>query len=148
MGHPEQILKTAKTILLVDWPDPGVPATLIKAGFTVYGYSPGRYSVASLITNQPDATEGQSIFPVQNGDEKVYLVFQKLDDRPYSVDIVNIYRPEGELAGIITNHVLPLKAKVLWLHPPVTSVWARDFAAGHGLIFIEGTNIAEIATKI
>jgi predicted CoA-binding protein len=147
-SDPAQTLKNAAKILLVDWPDPHVPAALLQAGFTVFGYSPGSYSVARLVANQPDAMEGQSIFPVQNGDEKTYVVFQKLADRPDSVDIVNVYRPEEELAGIITNHVLPLKAKVLWLHPPATSVWARDFAAEHGLIFIEGTNIAEIATKI
>jgi predicted CoA-binding protein len=147
-SDPAQTLKNAAKILLVDWPDPGVPAALLQAGFTVFGYTPGSYSVASLVANQPGAIKGQSIFPVQNGDEKAYLVFQKLDDRPDSVDIVNVYRPEEELAGIITNHVLPLKAKVLWLHPPVTSVRARDFATGHGLIFIDGTNIAEIATKI
>src|SRR5437879_2227612 len=109
--NPEEILKGAKSILSVDWPDPGVPAALIKAGFTVYGYSPGSYSIADLVVDRPHEIKGQSIFPIQDGG---YVVFQELNDRPESVDIVNVYRPKDELAGIVTNQVLPLGAKVLW----------------------------------
>ena len=32
---PVEILRSAKVILLVDWPDAGVPRVLIEAGFTV-----------------------------------------------------------------------------------------------------------------
>ncbi len=129
----KQILKAAKTILLVDWPSPGVPRALVDAGFTVYGYSPNRYSVAELID---DGT----------GIKK--MVFKKLDSHPDSVGIVNVFRPEEELKGIIENHVLPLGAKTLWLHPPVTSAWARNYAAEHGVAFVEGIDIAEIARTL
>jgi len=143
--NPLQILKSTKNILLVDWPDPGVPRALLKAGFTVFGFSPNGYSKARLV---PDATVGQTGFPPRNLDEKGYLVFEKLANKPDAVDIVNVYRPEEEHAGIIKKHVLPLHAKVLWLHPPLTSVLTEAIAEENELIFIEGANIAEIAAKL
>jgi predicted CoA-binding protein len=127
------ILENAKTILLVDWGNPIVPRSLLKAGFKVFGYSPNRYSVIELDTEGPD---------------KEKLVFRKLNGKPGQVDVVNIYRPEDEHAGIITNHVLPLKAKVLWLQPPVMSAKTAALAKANGLQFVEGIDIAEVARTI
>jgi predicted CoA-binding protein len=143
-ADPYQVLKNAKSILLVDWPDPGVPRTLINAGFTVYSFSPDAYSEAKLVADLPAGKKG---FPPSK-DESGYLVFEKLEGRPSSVDLVNIFRPEAEHAKIIENYVLPLKAKVIWLHPPVISASTAATAAEKGLLFIEGINIAEIASKI
>ena len=145
---PTQILKSAKNILLIDWPDPGVPRALISAGFQVFGYSPGGYSRAVLVADLPAGFDEKKSFPPRNESEKDHLIFQKLNDNPDAIDIVNVYRPDEELPGIIADRVLPSGAKVLWLHPPVTSSRARDIAAESGLIFIEGTDIAEIASKI
>jgi len=64
----------------------------------------------------------------------------ELDGAPGAVDIVNVYRPESK-------HVLPLGAKVLWLHPPVTSEKTHLLAAEHGLTFIESISIADVAGK-
>lgn len=128
-SDPLEVLKAAKTILLVDWPNPGVPRALLKAGFKVYSYSPDEYTAARL-----------------GGDDDV--LFDPLVERLGQVDIVNVYRPEEELYDIIMHHVLPLKAKVLWLHPPITSPRTREFAIKHGIIFIEGADISEIAAKI
>jgi len=47
---------------------------------------------------------------------KVALSFLELDGAPGAVDIVNVYRLEQEHPDIISKHVLPLSAKVLWLH--------------------------------
>jgi hypothetical protein len=143
--NPLQILRSAKNILLVDWPDPGVPRALLIAGFTVFGFSPNGYSKASLVQ---DPIDGQSSSPPRNPEETGYLVFEKLDSMPDTVDIVNVYRPEEEHAGIIEKHVLPLHAKVLWLHPPITSASTASVAERNKLIFIEGANIAEIAGKL
>lgn len=123
------ILKNATTILLVDWPSPDVPFALLKAGFKVFSYSPGRYSAAEI-----------------DGKEKI--VFRKLDGQPGLVDIVNVYRPEEEHAAIIADHVLPLKAKVLWLQLPVTSAKTRQLARENGLMFVEGGDIADVARSI
>lgn len=124
-----QVLEKFRVVLLVDWPNPGVPISLLKAGFTVIGYSPDSYSQASI-----------EII----GDKKEKLVFKKLDMPPDEVDIVNIFRPEEEHSAIIDRHVLPLKAKVIWLQPPVSSVKTATLAAENGLIFIEGRDIATI----
>jgi predicted CoA-binding protein len=127
--NTKQILENAKAILLVDWPNPEVPRSLLKAGFTVFGYSPDRYSAIELGDNEN-------------------LVFRQLDKQPDSVDIVNVYRPEGEHAGIISSRVLPLKAKVLWLHPPVVSAATAALAAEYGIVFVEGIDIADVARSI
>jgi predicted CoA-binding protein len=144
---PKKILQSAKRILLVDWPDTSVPRTLLNAGFTVFGYSPGHYSQAEIVTENPQDVDQKNIFP-PGGKEKGYLVFRQLSFPPDVVDIVNIYRPENEHAAIITNQVLPFGAKVLWLQPPVSSAKTRSLATEHGLIFIEGDDIAEIAGLI
>jgi hypothetical protein len=145
---PRQILKSAKNILLIDWPDPGVPRALLNAGFTVFGYSPDSYSRAQVVDGLPQGFDEKNSFPARSKEEKGHLIFQKLDYSPDAIDIVNVYRPEQELPGIITNRVLPLGAKVLWLHPPVTSARAKDIATENDIVFIEGINIAEIASKI
>jgi hypothetical protein len=142
------ILKSAKNILLVDWPNPGVPRALLNAGFTVFGYSPDRYSVVQVVAELPQGIDGQNYFSPRTKDGDGYLIFQKLYNRPDFVDIVNVYRPEEEISGIVANLILPLGAKVLWLHPPVTSALGSDIASKNGLIFIEGVDIAEIAAKI
>src|SRR6266542_4448243 len=139
ISNPAQILETAKTILLVDWPNQSVPRILLNAGFTVFGFSPGRYSLAEVVAEYPHD---------MNQKDRDYLVFRRLDARPESVDIVNVYRPEEELAEIIENNVLPLNAKTLWLQPPVTSAKAKSIAEEHGLVFVEGNDIAEIARSI
>ncbi|SRR6266498_1914250 len=149
ISNPAQILETAKTILLVDWPNQSVPRILLNAGFTVFGFSPGRYSLAEVVAEYPhDMNQKDDVFAPKNENDRDYLVFRRLDARPESVDIVNVYRPEEELAEIIENNVLPLNAKTLWLQPPVTSAKAKSIAEEHGLVFVEGNDIAEIARSI
>ncbi|MBS1530112.1 MAG: CoA-binding protein [Bacteroidetes bacterium] len=125
---PEYILKKAKTILLIDWPDKNVPHSLINAGLKVYGYSPDHYNEAT--------------------DKAGDIVFNRLNERPASVDIVFIYRPEAEHERILKDQVLPLGAKIIWLQPPVTSSAISRLAAEHEITIIEGINIADIAVKI
>lgn len=125
-------LKNAKTILLVDWPDKSVPMALLKAGFMVIGYSPDKYT---LISYKTDYAEDK-------------LVFSDLEYTPGEVEIVNIFRPEDEHAAIIAKHVIPLKAKAVWLHPPVTSESTRVQVSKLGLQFIQGYNIATAAQEL
>jgi predicted CoA-binding protein len=132
---PEQLLKNARVILLVDWPDKSVPLSLVKAGFRVYSYSPGQYS-ETILDNEP-----------QNRDEVDRLIFRGCENAPETVDIVNVFRPECEIAGIFEAHILPLKAKVLWLQPPAISVIAKDMAEANGLTYVEGIEIAKVAAN-
>jgi len=115
------------------------------AGFSVFGFSPGGYSAAKIVVERPQRVDG-GVFPPAQG-ETGYLVFRKLDAPPSHVDIVNAYRPAAELLGIIEQHALPLGAKVL-LQPPMTSADARRAAAEHGLLFVEGTDIAAVTRDL
>jgi hypothetical protein len=143
---PEQLLKNAKSILLVDWPDQSIPRSLVKAGLTVFGFSPDGYSRAGVVSGQPEKAEGTSVF-LPRKDETDHLVFEACD-RPVSVDMVCIYRPEAEHESIFKNHVLPFNAKIIWLQPPVTSSAIKQSATANGITIIEGINLAEIAAKI
>jgi len=123
--NAKEILGAARNILLIDWPNADVPGILLEEGFTVFCYSPGRYTRAEI--------------------EKDRLVFRELDSIPGPIDIVNVYRPEQEHPDIISKHVLPLGAKVVWLHPPITSERARSLTAKHELTLVEGISINEVA---
>jgi predicted CoA-binding protein len=141
MSDPNQILRSARRILLVDWANRGVPRTLVEVGFTVYCASPGRYSVVEVVPEPPKGIDSGDVFPPQEGEDG-YMVFRRLDERPSGVDIVNVYRPAEEHAGIVANQVVPLGAKVLWLQPSVGSRAARQLAVEHGLELVEGIDIA------
>ena len=122
MPDPTQTLRSAKSILLVDWSSPAVPRALLEAGFTVFTASPGRYSAVEL--------------------DQDTLIFHQLTDRPAHVDIVNVYRPENEHEAIVTNHLIPLGAKILWLQPSITSGTARQLALKQGFELVEDVDIA------
>ena len=143
MSDPKQILRSAKSILLVDWASPLVPRTLVEAGFTVFCASPGRYSVVELVAEPPEGIGSNDIVP-PGQNEKDYLVFRRLNDSPPHVDIVNVYRPENEHEGIVANHVVPLGATVLWLQPSVGSGTARRLDLENGFELVEGVDIAEV----
>jgi predicted CoA-binding protein len=147
-AEAKQILESAKTMLLVDWPNPGIPRALLQAGFTVFSYSPNHYSQAKLVAEPPQEITPQNIFPPRNNNDKGYLIFQKIEDSPDLVDIVSIFRPDEELAEIISKHTLPMKAKTLWIQPPGFSVLAPNLAKSHGLALIQNYDIAEIAGQI
>jgi len=147
MPQPNEILRSARRILLVDWPNPGLPRALVEAGFTVFGASPGRYSAVELVPAPPLGIDSSQVYPPQQG-ESGYLVFQKLVEPPSDIDIVHVYRPEPEHAGIVATHVVPLGAKVLWLHPSVRSGAARELARDHKLDLVEGVDIAAEASQL
>jgi len=144
MQDPKEILRKSKKILLVDWPHPGTPRALLRGGFIVFCYSPNGYTKPELVDEYPQDANQKNIFPPKNKDDG-YLVFRPLKSAPDSIDIVNVYRPEEEHEKIINNQVLPLKAKYFWLQPPIRSSNTKSLADRHGLIFIEGVDIAEIA---
>ena len=63
MSDPNQILKGARSILLVDWSNAGVPRTLVEAGFAVFCASPGRYSVVEIVPEPPEEVASGDVFP-------------------------------------------------------------------------------------
>jgi predicted CoA-binding protein len=147
MSDPNQILRSAKSILLVDWASPAVPRTLLEAGFAVFCLSPGRYSVAELLPVPPEGVDSNDIVPPQPG-EKGYLVFRRLNDRPSQIDIVNVYRPEQEHDGIVSSQMVPLGAKVMWLQPSVASATAKQLAAEYGFELVDAVDIAAAGRQL
>ena len=139
-----QILSEVRTVLLIDWPHTGVPRALLESGFQVVGYSPDRYSNAELVSERP-ADEIATVYSPLDSSEKNFLVFRKRDSPPDQVDAVVVYRPAEEIPAIITKHVLPLHARVLWLQPPIDSGDAQLLAAQHRLHFVQGVDIATTA---
>ena len=101
--------------------------------------------MAEIVLNLPYDIDAKSIFPPKNETETGYLVFRQLDSRPQSVDVVSIYRPAGELPAILSDHVLPLGAKVVWLQRPMASVEEKNMVEKYDLVFIEGDDIAATA---
>ena len=125
--NPKEILRAATRILLIDWPNIDVPGILLEEGFIVYCYSPDKYTRVEKSTKQG------------------HLIFRELDGTPGQLDIVNVYRPEQEHIDILSKHVLPFGATVLWLEPPIISRKTRELAVEHGLKFVEGISISEVA---
>jgi hypothetical protein len=147
MSNAKQILETARSILLVDWSNPGVPRSLVEANFAVFCASPGHYSVVEIALDPPKDVEAGNVFQPREG-ENGYLVFRRLGHPPGHIDIVNVYRPEQEHAGIVANQVIPLGAKTLWLQPSIASGTARRLAAEYGFELVEGVDIAEVARRL
>ncbi len=89
-----------------------IPQWLIKAGFTV-------------IPVNPTATEilGQKAYPT-------------LADIPVPVDIVDVFRPSDEAAGV-AEQAAAIGAKTLWLQLGITSDEARKVASDAGMNFVE-----------
>ena len=147
MPDQNEVLTSANSILLVDWASPSVPRTLVELGFKVFCASPGRYSVVEVVPEPPEGVDSGDIVPPQQ-EEQGYIVFRRLNERPSNIDIVNVYRPESEHAGIVANLVIPLSAKVMWLQPSVGSVRAHQLAAEHGFDVVEGIDIAIAARHL
>ncbi|WP_329068398.1 CoA-binding protein [Amycolatopsis sp. NBC_01480] len=116
--NPEEILASATTIAVVGLSrDPakaahGVPATLQAHGFRI-------------IPVHPSATELLG--------EKVY---RSLKDIPEPVDLVDVFRPSAEAAGIAADAVA-IGAKALWLQQGIVSAEARRIAEDAGLEYVE-----------
>ena len=93
----KEILKHARTILLIDWPSKDVPETLTRAGFRVFvhgGPGPDDYSVYEF-----DGSE---------------IVSRRMGRPPDQADLVYSYRPLAELAQTI-DETKAVGAKSLWM---------------------------------
>ena len=145
---PESILRSARSVLLVDWPSTKVPRALIEAGLLVFGYAPHHYSKAELVFDHSAAADSKNVFPLEAEEDKEFLVFNRLASRPARVDIVSVYRPAAELPGILEEQVLPLGATAVWLQRPVACAEERCLVEQHGLMLIENCDIAQIARKL
>jgi predicted CoA-binding protein len=120
-----RILESASTIAVVGLSrDPAkaahaVPASLQAAGFRI-------------IPVHPEATEILG--------ERVY---RRLADVPEAVDVVEVFRPSREAAGI-AEQAVAIGAKALWLQQGIVSAEARAIAERGGLAYVEDTCMAVV----
>jgi predicted CoA-binding protein len=136
MSDALTVLREAETVVVVDWPAPEVPESLVRAGFTVFvkgGPGPRDYSVREL----------------RDGD----VVSRPLGDRPERVDLVYAYRPLSELPGIVAIGK-ELGARALWWQAgpsgpePDDSRRARQIAGEAGLAYVDDVFIVDAVHEL
>jgi predicted CoA-binding protein len=146
VGESIQILNGIASVLVVDWPSRDVPDTLLDAGFTVVvksGPGPGDY------TSQE--RQGASI------------VARKLDRPPEHVDLVYVYQPFSEFAGIVAL-TRELGAQTIWRQsglsgegqPDPHGCWidedesrrARSIVESAGLAYVDDRYIADAVRSL
>ena len=141
MDAMEQLLREARTIELVDWPHPDVPATLHRAGYLVVGHEPDSYKRYHV---SEDRGEGRS-FELGDGS---FLVSDDIPQLPERVDVVCTYRPPEEQLEIARDAV-KIGARGFWVEPGEgTSDEARTFVTGAGLLLVEGEGIAAAVQRL
>lgn len=126
---PAQLLTQAKTIAVVGFsadpskPSHRAPMELVRRGWNVIPVNPTVGEIA-----------GMKSYPT-------------LADVPVPVDLVDVFRPSAEAAGI-ARQAAAIGAKTLWLQLGITSSEARDIAAAAGMAFVEDTCAGATAAKL
>lgn len=100
-----------------------IPALLIRAGYTVIPVHPS----AAEVLGQP--------------------AFRTLADIPVPIDIVDVFRPSGEAAGI-AEQAVEVGAKALWLQLGISSSKARRIAKRAGMTFVEDLCIGATSERL
>jgi CoA binding domain len=146
MAKGDQILQSAGSVLLVDWPSRDVPETLVRAGYQVFvkgGPGPDDYTAEEL-----------------RGEE---VLARPLGRPPEHADLVYSYRPIDELPDVnaIARQVGatavwhqsgkdsagaddPRGCSMTWTDSQV----ARAIVESAGLTYIEGPYIADTVRRL
>jgi predicted CoA-binding protein len=118
MDNTERILREYRSIAVVGLSrDPSkaahaIPARMQRAGFRVIPVNPFVDSVLG---------------------EKSY---RSLDQVPFSVEVVLVFRPSAEAAGV-AQAAVAIGAKALWLQQGIVSAEARHLAEAAGMLYVE-----------
>jgi predicted CoA-binding protein len=105
------------------------------------------FAVVGLSTNSTKAAHsvpaamqayGWDVIPVNPHADKLLgqTVYRTLADIPRPVDVVNVFRPAAEAAGI-ARQAVAIGAKALWLQLGIVSAEARRIAEEAGLLYVE-----------
>jgi predicted CoA-binding protein len=143
---PEQILTSADSILVVDWPSRDVPETLTRAGYTV------------LVKGGPEP-DNISAWQLRDGE----VVVAQLGRAPAHVDIVYAHRPLAELPGIVAM-ASRFAATTVWCQSgrspsgagDPTGIWLPDEEASQaraiveqgGLHYVNAPYIADLVREL
>jgi predicted CoA-binding protein len=141
MDELDEVLRSARTIELVDWPHQDVPATLIRAGFDVFGHEPDGLRRYLVVDARPEVERS---FPLDDGG---WLTHELVDALPAEVDIVNTSRPPEEQTEIARD-AATAGARVFWVQDGVASSdEARQVALDAGMRFVDGACITAAARR-
>ena len=141
MTDADAILKTTRSVLVVDWPTKDLPETLFRAGYAVF------------VKSGPGPDDFVTYGSADDGSIRRDRI-----GRPDRVDLVHVYRPIDELPGFVELAVA-LGATTLWFLsgvaddgardpqgcrlPPERSAEARRIVEAAGLVYVERPAILE-----
>ncbi len=124
----EEVLRSARTILLIDFPGRDVPDELARAGLSVMAQAgPGPQDFVSY---EPD---GEEVREVRTGSP------------PARADIVYVHRPEDELPSIVA-HARDVGASAVWCENG--SDRARQVVEAEGLTYVDDPSIVTVARAL
>lgn len=92
---------------------------------------------------------GYDVIPVHPRAERILgrTAYASLADIPVPVDIVDVFRPAAETAGI-AREAVAIGAKTLWLQLGITSAEARGVAQDAGLNYVEDLCIGDTTMRL
>ncbi len=92
---------------------------------------------------------GYEVIPVHPKAAEILgrTAYPALADIPVPVDIVDVFRPAEEAAGV-ARQAVGIGAKTLWLQLGIASDEARAIAQGAGLQYVEDTCIGATTTRL
>jgi hypothetical protein len=88
---------------------------------------------------------GWDVIPVNPSAPAIWGVtcYPALADVPVPIDLVNVFRPSADAAGI-ARQAVAVGAKAIWLQQGITSPEARAIAEAAGIDYIEDQCIAVV----
>jgi predicted CoA-binding protein len=117
--NPTQLLKSVRTILVIDWPSKDVPESLVRAGFQV------------TVRGGPGPTD-YAAYELSNGK----VVERKLGRAPERAELIYTHRRFSELPGIIAM-AKNIQAGTIWTQSGLSAAGANNpkgcWAADHEL---------------
>jgi predicted CoA-binding protein len=92
---------------------------------------------------------GYDVIPVHPKATEILgrTAYPSLADIPVPVDIVDVFRPADEAAGI-ARAAVEIGAKTVWLQLGIASEGARTIAEGAGLEYVEDTCIGATTLRL
>ncbi len=105
---PKEILASAGSVLVIDWPDKEVPVRLALAGLRV------------VVRGGPGPTD-HSAYETQNGE----VVVRHIGRPPERADLIYSYRPLSELPQIIETTKM-LGARTIWMQSGMSAAGVKD----------------------
>ena len=149
--NPKELLQSAETILVIDWPSKEVPETLVLAGLhVVVRGGPGPEDYSTYRINKNEANDGKA-------------VAREPGRAPERADLIYSYRPLDELPEIVAT-AKSLGARAIWSQSGLVAdgiqdaegCWvgdeelrrARDLVESAGLQLITEPYIGDVARSL